>query len=1010
MNTKRTISWAIILMVAILVHPVLGASAKEEGSSAIPKSEILSKVSKLHIPFIPNHGQMDKRVKFYAQTFGETVFVTEAGEILYSLPKREEEGKTLSGWVLKEELLGGKIKEVKAEDEAITRVSYFIGNDTSRWRSDLSTYGCVSFGEVYEGIKVKLRAYGRSVEKLFYVRAGVEPGVIRLRLSGAESLGVNQEGELEVRTGLGEVKFSRPVAYQEVEGEKRYVEISYQVDGRDYGFKLGDYERGRELVIDPLLQSTYLGGSGSDLAYSIAMDTGGNVYVAGETSSTNFPGTTGGAQPSNSGNGDAFVAKLNPTLTTLLQSTYLGGSGTDPARSIAIDSGGNVYVGGYTSSTNFPGTTGGAQPSHGAGVQDAFVTKLNPALTTLLQSTYLGGSGTDPAYSIAIDSGGNVYVGGYSTSTNFPGTAGGAQPSYSGSYDAFVAKLNPTLTSIIQSTYLGGSDWDSARSIAIDSGGSVNVIGETYSTNFPGTAGGAQPSNGGNCDAFVTKLNPTLTSIIQSTYLGGNNSEYAYSIAIDSGGNVYVGGQTSSANFPGTTGGAQPSNSTIPDAFIAKLNPTLTSIIQSTYLGGNNYDYALPIAIESGGNVYVAGYTNSTNFPGTTGGAQPSNGGFYDAFVTKLNPTLTSIIQSTYLGGNSSDYAYSIAMYSGGNVYVAVGTISTNFPGTTGGAQPSNSGSYDALVAKFDSSLALPPGAATLVTPSGTITDITPLYTWNAVPGARYYYLWVNDSKGNKINQWYTAEQVSCPAGTGQCTLNPSVELSPGLGQWWIRTRNGAGDGPWSVGMNFSVNIALPGVATLVSPSGSISSTTPTFRWDEVPGALWYHLYVNDSTGNKINQWYRDEEAGCPPGTGHCTVSPSVELALGSGQWWVRAWNGAGYGDWSLPGMSFSVDVSPPGQATLLSPSGTITDTTPSYEWDAVAGATWYHLYVNDSTGNRINQWYKAMDLHCPRSPALCRITLDRVLAFGNGQWWVRTGNAAGYGDWSSGMAFTVSP
>jgi hypothetical protein len=209
--------------------------------------------------------------------------------------------------------------------------------------------------------------------------------------------------------------------------------------------------------------------------------------------------------------------------------------------------------------------------------------------------------------------------------------------------------------------------------------------------------------------------------------------------------------------------------------------------------------------------------------------------------------------------------------------------------------------------------------------------------------------------------------------------------------------------------MSFSVSIALPVTATLTSPSGSISSTTPTFRWDEAPGAMWYNLWVNDSTGSKINQWYRNEEAGCPPGIGPCTVSPSVELSPGSGQWWVRTYNSAGYGDWSS-GMSFSVGVSSPGQATLLSPSGSITDTTPPYEWDAVAGATWYHLYVNDSTGNKINQWYSAMDLHCPRSPALCRVTLGTVLASGNGQWWVQTYNSAGSGDWSSGMLFTVSP
>jgi hypothetical protein len=1015
MNTKRTISWAIILILAILVLPVLGASAKEEGSSAIPKSELLSKVSKLHIPFIPNQGQMDERVKYYARSFSGTVFVTEAGEIFYSLSKREEK-KTPRGWILKEELLGGRVKGVKGQEEAPTRVSYFIGNDASQWRSDLSTYGTVSFGEVYEGIEVKLKAYGRSVEKLFYVRAGAKPGVIRLRLSGAESLGVNGEGELEVRTGLGEVKFSRPVAYQEVEGERRYVEVSYQVDGSDYGFKLGNYERGRDLVIDPLLQSTYLGGSNDEQAYSIAIGSGGNVYVAGYTNSPNFPGTTGGAQSSFGGLLDAFVTKLNPTLTTILQSTYLGGGGYEYAYSIAIDPGGNVYVAGWTTSTDFPGTTGGAQPSI-SGVWDAFVTKLNPTLTTLFQSTYLGGSSDDWAYAIAIDSGGNVYVAGGADSTNFPGTSGGAQPSNGGGNDAFVAKLNPILTSIVQSTYLGGIDGEEGRSIVIDSGGNVYVTGGTLSFNFPTTSGGAQPSSIGGQDAFVTKFSPTLTTIVQSTYLGGNDGEEGGSIAIDSGGNVYVAGNTLSSNFPGTAGGAQPVKSVGQDAFVAKFNPTLTAIIQSTYLGGSNYDRANSIAIDSDGNLYVAGYTSSTDFPRTAGGAQPSqSGGVYDSFVTKFNPTLTSIFQSTYLGGSAylgsdgDDQANSIAIGSGGNVYVAGETSSTNFPGATGGAQPSNGAGRDAFVAKFDSSLALPPGAATLVSPSGPINDIVPPYTWNAVPGARNYYLWVNDSSGNKINQWYTAEEAGCSAGAGQCTVQPSVELALGSGQWWVQTRNGAGSGPWSSGMSFSVSIAPPGVATLKSPSGSISSTTPTFRWDEVPGAMWYHLIVNDSKGNKINQWYLDEAAGCPPGTGHCTVSPSVELAPGSGQWWVQAWNGAGYGDWSLPAMSFSVDVSPPGQATLISPSGSITDTTPTYEWEAVAGATWYHLYVNDSTGNKINQWYSGMDLHCPRSPALCRVTLGTVLALGICQWWVETYNSAGSGPWSSGMLFTVSP
>jgi hypothetical protein len=840
MKTRESISWVVIFIVAILVLPALGASAKEKGSSAIPKAEALSKLSKLHIPFLLNRGQVDKRVKYYARTFGGTVFVTEAGEMFYSLPKKDGEEKTLRGWVLKEELLGGSIKGVRAEEEALTRVSYFIGNDASRWKSNISTYGTVSFGEVYEGIGVKAKAYGKSVEKLFYVRPGAKPGLIRLRLSGAESLGVNGEGELEVRTGLGEVRFSRPVAYQEVEGKKRYVEVSYLVEGNDYGFKLGDYDKERELVIDPLLQSTYLGGSSADRAYSIAIDSDGNVYVAGYTYSTNFPGTAGGYQPFNGEDDqDAFVAKFNPALTTLVQSTYLGGSGGEIANSIVIDSGGNIYVAGQTTSGNFPGTAGGAQPSYGAQWGegwDAFVTMLNPTLTSIIQSTYLGGSIDDAIRSIVIGSGGNIYVTGATSSTDFPGTAGGVQPSKGegDNNDAFVTKLNPTLTSIVQSTYLGGSGTDYANSIAIGSGGNVYVAGVTYSSDFPVTAEGTQDSFGGGfSDAFVAKLNPTLTSIVQSTYLGGNGTDYATSIAIDSEGNVYVAGETWSTDFPGTTGGAQPSFGGGGNAFVAKFNPTLTSIVQSTYLGGNGTDSATSIAIGSGGNVYVTGATASTDFPGTAGGAQPSYEGSYDAFVTKLNSALTTLVQSTYLGSSDSEIANSIAIDSGGNVYVAGETYSNDFPGTAGGPQPSFGGVLDAFVARLYPELTEPPVAATLVSPSGTITP-TPTYTWNAVTLATEYYLKVNDSKGNRILQWYSASEAGCASGPGICSVTPATFLAAGPGKWWIQTRNSAGTGPLSSPMSFMVEA----VSAPSTPEGPKNAETGTSYAYTVRGSV----------------------------------------------------------------------------------------------------------------------------------------------------------------------------
>jgi hypothetical protein len=658
-------------------------------------------------------------VKFYANTFGGTVFVTQTAEIIYSLPKVEKEEKAFEGWVLKEELLGGKVRAVKGAEKAATRVSYFIGNDPSLWRSNIPTYGLVNLGEVYKGIKVELRAYGRSVEKLFYVRAGANPGSIRLRLSGGESFRVDEEGGLEIKTDLGRVKFSKPVAYQEINGKRVEVAVKYDLAKPEvsapnspltYGFKLGDYDKRREVIIDPLLQSTYLGGNGYDDGWIDHVDASGNIYVSGTTDSTNFPGTSGGAQPSYGGGAyDVFITKLNSSLTSIVQSTYLGGNGYDSGWISYVDSSGNVYVAGTTDSTNLPGTSGGAQPSYGGDPYDVFIVKLNPALTSIVQSTYLGGNGYDDGWIDHVDASGNIYVSGTTDSTNLPGTSGGAQPSYGGDpYDVFIAKLNSGLTSL-QSTYLGGNGYDSGWISYVDSSGNVYVSGTTSSTNFPGASGGAQPSYGGGVDdVFIAKLNPALTSIVQSTYLGGNGYDDGWIDHVDPGGNIYVSGTTDSTNLPGTSGGAQPSyGGGTQDLFIAKLNSGLTSIVQSTYLGGNGYDSGWIDHVDPGGNIYVSGTTDSTNLPGTSGGAQPSyGGGTQDLFIAKLNSALTSIVQSTYLGGNGYDSGWIDHVDSGGNIYVSGATSSANFPGTSGGAQPSyGGGPYDVFIAKLNSGL-----------------------------------------------------------------------------------------------------------------------------------------------------------------------------------------------------------------------------------------------------------------------------------------------------------------
>ncbi len=481
--------------------------------------------------------------------------------------------------------------------------------------------------------------------------------------------------------------------------------------------------------------------SGFDSGNAIAIDSSGNIYVAGETQSLDFPTTTGAYNTS----GGGFVSKFNGDLTNLLASTYLGVSidaitidteeniyvaGDDTVsklngdltsllaskslsggsiNAIAIGAGGNIYVTGYTNSADFPTTSGAYDTSFNGGDGDAFVSKLGGDLTSLLASTYLGGYYGDQANAIAIDSWGNIYVTGWTWSSDFPTTPGAYDTSFNGD-DAFVSKLNGALTSLLASTSLGGSDNDQVNSIAIDSGGNVYVAGYTYSRDdFPTTPGAYKTSfcsdyDSGDCRAenvgFVSELNGDLTNLLASTYLGGDDSNtYANSLAIDSSGNICV------ASYYQSTIGYESYVS------VEKLNGDLTSLLASAYLGGSSSEHGnsiIAISIDAWGNIYVTGYTNSADFPTTSGAYDTSfNGGYGDAFVSKLSGDL-SLLASTYLGGTGDgrDSGNAIAIDSGGYVYVTGSTGSTNFPTTIGAYDTSFNGyDFDVFVSKLNSDL-----------------------------------------------------------------------------------------------------------------------------------------------------------------------------------------------------------------------------------------------------------------------------------------------------------------
>jgi hypothetical protein len=654
---------------------------------AATPSQAREAYGRIPLSFEANRGQTDESVNFLARGAGYALFLkpTEAVFVLHRADASTRKAST----ALRMKLVGANADATfDGVDELEGKVNYFVGDDPARWRTNVPVFGRVRYGEVYKGVDVVYYGNQRQLEYDFRVAPGADARAVALEFEGAEKVEVNADGELLLTLGESVVRQPKPFIYQDVAGERREVAGGYLVErGGRVRFSLGEYDAALPLVIDPiLLHSTYLGGTGGDQSWAVAVDSSGSAYVAGYTTSTNFP-TANAVQAANGGFQDAFVAKFNAAGTALVYSTYLGGNGGDQARGLAIDSSGNAYVTGFTGSTNFP-TANAFQAAQGAGnTQDAFAAKLNASGSALVYSTYLGGDGAlEFGEGIAVDSSGNAYLTGVTDSTNFP-TANPIQAAHAGAGDVYVAKLNAAGTALVYSTYLGGSDFETAEGIAVDSFGNAYVTGDTRSTNYP-TANALQAANaGGTSDAFVTKVNASGSALVYSTYLGGSARDAAEAVAVNlTSGNVYVTGDTESTNFP-TANALQPVNDTSggisQEVFVTQLNASGTALVYSTYLGGRGGEVGQGIAVDSSGNVYVAGGTGSTNSFPTADAIQCMRSGGTDAFVTKLNAAGNAFVYSTYLGGSGSggiEQARGIAVDSSGNAYVVGGTNSTDFP------------------------------------------------------------------------------------------------------------------------------------------------------------------------------------------------------------------------------------------------------------------------------------------------------------------------------------------
>lgn len=670
--------------------------------------------SSLPLAFEANEGQWKAEVRFVARGRTGLVLLEEQGAIL--IPDSR------SGETLRITLVGSRSDPLIQGLEPLAQTSnYFVGKDPSAWRQGIRTYRRVVYQEIYRGIDIVFHSSDTGeLEYDFIVHPESDPRTIRLRFDGAASVRIEQGGELVIRTGDESIRMKAPAIYQTIEQRRTPIIGRYRIlRNRAVGFVVGDYDRSNDLVIDPVVLgfSTYLGGTDSESATGIAVDADRNIYIAGHTRSANFP-TKGGLRGTIAGGLDVFVAKLNPAGDQILFSTFLGGTGDDSVTGsdthLRLDSRGGIYLSGVTASMDFPVSEGAPQRNFGGGASDAFAAKLSSDGSRLLFSTYLGGEAADRVGGMATDPLGDIYVSGLTFSTQFPTTPGALQTTPRGLRDLFATKLRVDPPSLVYSTYLGGSDEDFGLNLAVDAAGAAYLTGRTLSTDYPITSAAFQRSFGGagtgtqrTGDGFVTKINPSGSSLEYSTYLGGLSGDIPTAVAVDSTGAAYITGLTYSRNFPITAGSFQPQHGGgDADNFVTKLAPEGDRLVFSTFLGGNNSEQANAIAVDALGNVHVSGTTSATDFPTTSDALSRTRKGTNDAFVSILSPDGSQLLYSTYLGGTApsggpQDNNWAIAVDSAGNTYTGGQTRSADFPVTAGAPQTTYSGIDDAYITKF---------------------------------------------------------------------------------------------------------------------------------------------------------------------------------------------------------------------------------------------------------------------------------------------------------------------
>lgn len=696
----------------------------------LDKQKFATAYGTIPIHFEPNVGQTAENVEFVSRGHNYSLFLT-GYEAVLSLVNLESNEKTDTRAVVRMRIDGANVKAASSGvDQTAGKSNYFIGSDPEKWRTDVPNYAKVRYDNIYPGVDVVYYGNNQQLEYDFVVAPNADPAQIKLKFDGVEKVEIEKTtGDLLLETAAGPLRQLKPIVYQEIDGAREEIASLYKITDGEVTFDLGEYDRSKELIIDPILAyGSYLGGDAFDEGASITADAEGNAYIVGTAASLDFPTTVGAIKTTNppSTNNvqwyDAFVTKVNPTGTALVFSTYYGGrNGSESGGGVALDASGNIVISGTTMANDLPVVN--AYQSTFGGTDDAFAAKINPTGTAIIYSTYLGGNNTDTGGRVAVNqtTGETVFTG-YVSSGNFPTTPGawkerlcdGTPGScngifYSGSY---LVKLSAA-GGILYSTLFDAT----IRDVVLDANNNA-TIGGGVSSGLPTTPGAFQPAPSGGSDGYIAKMNPTGNAIVFATYLGGGlQSDFVTGIALDSDQNIYVAGQTQNTAFPVTPGSFDQTFNGNEDGFVTKLNAAGSTLIYSTFLGGQQKDQPKAIGLGENNNVFVTGETTgAASFPLKNS----LNGAAGSIFLTRFNADGNALVFSTLLGSGG---AYDIAVDSASNAYLTGHTtgvlVTPDAFQTVRNGNASNISSKDGFVLKISPT----DENAVFYTISGTVTD-----------------------------------------------------------------------------------------------------------------------------------------------------------------------------------------------------------------------------------------------------------------------------------------------